>query len=40
MRLSEILSEDRILVPLEAETLEEAIGLLQPPLHPGNDAQV
>ncbi|MEJ2542329.1 MAG: CBS domain-containing protein [Gemmatimonadota bacterium] len=28
MRLSEILSEDRILVPLEAETLEEAIGLL------------
>jgi CBS domain-containing protein/mannitol/fructose-specific phosphotransferase system IIA component (Ntr-type) len=28
MKLSEILSEDRILVPLEAETLEEAIGLL------------
>jgi len=28
MRLSEILPEDRIQVPLEAETLEEAIGLL------------
>jgi CBS domain-containing protein len=28
MRLSEIVSEDRILVPLEAETLDEAIGLL------------
>ena len=28
MRLSEILSEDRILVPLDADTLEEAIGLL------------
>lgn len=28
MRLSEIVSGDRILVPLDAETLEEAIGLL------------
>lgn len=28
MKLSEILSEDRIQVPMEAETLEEAIGLL------------
>ena len=28
MKLSEILSEDRIQVPLEAESLEEAIGLL------------
>jgi len=28
MKLSEILSEDRIQVPLDAETLEEAIGLL------------
>ncbi len=28
MRLSEILPEDRIQVPMEAETLEEAIGLL------------
>ena len=28
MLLSEIVSEDRILVPLEAETLEEAVGLL------------
>ncbi|MGW8268616.1 MAG: CBS domain-containing protein [Longimicrobiales bacterium] len=28
MKLSKILSEDRIQVPLEAETLEEAIGLL------------
>lgn len=28
MRLSEIVSEDRILVPLDAESLDEAIGLL------------
>ena len=28
MRLSEIISEGRVLVPLEAETLDEAIGLL------------
>lgn len=28
MRLSEIVTEDRILLPLEAETLDEAIGLL------------
>jgi CBS domain-containing protein len=28
MLLSEIVSEDRILVPMEAETLEEAVGLL------------